>query len=249
MQRLITSLHSFYITLLIPADGDCLPIYLPMSFNAAIFDMDGTIVDNDQYHFKTWKELFERYGRIELTTELYNDKLSGVPGMVIMREFFGDDHTEEQMREMFDEKTQNYRILYEPYITAINGLERLLTELKDSGIKTAVASSATSSNINFILDKLPFKELFDVIIDGPRVSRAKPDPQIFLKAAADLGVDPHDCVVFEDSLSGVKAGNAAGMKVVGITTTHPPERLRPTSLTISDYTSLTERRLAALFEE
>ncbi|QJD97244.1 HAD family phosphatase [Mucilaginibacter robiniae] len=216
---------------------------------AAIFDMDGTLVDNNPYHFKTWKALFEKYNRVEVTTKLYNEKLSGVPGMVIMREFFGDDYDEDQMKEMFDEKTRNYKELYAPYVQPINGLERLLAELKNGGVKLAVASSATEANINFVLDKLPIKPYFDTIVDGPRISKPKPNPQIFLKAAEDLGVKPEHCIVFEDSLSGVKAGNAAGMKVVGITTTHSADELHPVNLTITDYTGLTLNKLAALFDE
>ncbi|MVN90330.1 HAD family hydrolase [Mucilaginibacter aquatilis] len=215
---------------------------------AAIFDMDGTLVDNNPYHFKTWKNLFEQYNRVEVTPELYNEKLSGVPGMVIMREFFADDYTEEHMKEMFDAKTLQYKQDYAPYVAPVNGLERFLTELKHAGVKLAVASSATASNIDFILSKLPFKHLFDVIIDGPRVSKAKPNPQIFLKAAEDLGVRPENCVVFEDSLSGVKAGNAAGMKVIGITTSHTGEELQPVHRVITDYSEITERDIAALFE-
>ncbi|WP_158825150.1 HAD family hydrolase [Mucilaginibacter lacusdianchii] len=216
---------------------------------AAIFDMDGTLVDNNPYHFKTWKQLFEKYNRVEVTTELYNEKLSGVPGMVIMREFFGDDYSEDEMKEMFDEKTRIYKEEYGPHVTAINGLERLLIELKNAGVKTAVASSATASNIDFVLDKLPIKPYFDTIVDGPRISKPKPNPQIFLKAAEDLGIKPESCVVFEDSLSGVKAANAAGMKVAAITTTHQAEELHPVDLIIADYTGLTVQKLAALFEE
>lgn len=216
---------------------------------AAIFDMDGTLVDNNPYHLKAWKALFKKYNRVEVTTELYNEKLSGVPGMVTMREFFGNDYDEEQMKEMFEEKTRNYKELYAPYMQAINGLERLLAELKDGGIKLAIASSASVGNIDFILDKLPIRSYFDTIVDGPRISKPKPNPQIFLKAAEDLGIKPEHCVVFEDSLSGVKAANAAGMKVVGITTTHSADELHPVNFTITDYTGLTLNKLAELFEE
>jgi beta-phosphoglucomutase-like phosphatase (HAD superfamily) len=91
--------------------------------------------------------------------------------------------------------------------------------------------------------------MFDTIVDGPRVSKPKPNPQIFLKAADDLGVNPEHCVVFEDSLSGVKAANAAGMKVIGITTSHTADELHPVEMAIDDYTGLTEHQLAALFEK
>jgi beta-phosphoglucomutase len=213
---------------------------------AAIFDMDGTLVDNNQYHFKAWKDLFEKYNKPEVTSELFNEKLSGVPGMPIMREFFSE-LTEDKMHELFEEKSRNYREAFAPFAKPINGLERLVSELKDSGVKLAVATSAAVVNINYMMSLLLIRPYFDVIIDGPRVSKPKPHPQIFLKAALDLGVNPENCVVFEDSLSGVKAANAAGMKVVGITTTHTAQELHPVDLVIADYTELTAQKLAALF--
>lgn len=218
-----------------------------MTKYAAIFDMDGTLVDNNPYHFKAWKELFDQYNRVEVTPDLFNEKISGVPGMVIMRNFFGADYDEQQLKAMFEEKTVRYREIYQPNIAPINGLERLLQELKNAGVKLAVASSATTSNIDFILNNLSIKSMFDTIVDGPRINKAKPNPQIFLKAADDLGITPDNCVVFEDSLSGVKAANAAGMKVVGITTSHTPAELHPVDMVINDYTGVTEHQLAALF--
>ena len=220
-----------------------------MTKYAAIFDMDGTLVDNNPYHFKAWKELFEHYNRVEVTLDLFNEKISGVPGMATMRNFFGDDYDEEQMKAMFQEKTVRYRNIYQPNMAPINGLERLLQELKNAGVKLAVASSATTSNIDFVLNNLSMKSMFDTIVDGPRVSKPKPNPQIFLKAADDLGVKPEHCVVFEDSLSGVKAANAAGMKVIGITTSHTADQLHPVDMVINDYAEVTERQLAALFEK
>lgn len=215
---------------------------------AAIFDMDGTLVDNNPYHFKAWKDLFKKYNRPEVTEELYNQKLSGVAGMPIMREFFSE-YSEAEMQELFEEKSRNYREAFAPFAVPINGLERFLTELKDAGVKLAIATSAAVNNIDFVMSHLQIRHFFDVIIDGPHVSKPKPHPQIFLKAAEDLGIAPENCVVFEDSLSGVKAANAAGMKVVGITTTHTATELHPVDMTIADYTGLTESKLAALFDK
>lgn len=215
---------------------------------AAIFDMDGTLVDNNAYHFKAWKDVFEKYNpTIEVTPQFFNEKLSGVPGMPIMREYFSD-MDEDKMQAVFNEKSSNYREAYAPFAKPINGLERFLTELKNAGVKLAVASSAAVVNIDFVMSHIGLRPYFDVIIDGPRVSKPKPHPQIFLKAAHDLGIKPEACVVFEDSLSGVAAANAAGMKVVGITTTHTAAQLQPVNLVIADYTELTEAKLAALFE-
>lgn len=174
-------------------------------------------------------------------------KISGVPIIETMRQLFGKEYDEAGLKQLRDEKENYYRKIYAPFLTPINGLEIFLTELKYAGIKMAIASSATVGDIDFILNKLPIRQDFDVIIDGSRVSKGKPNPQIFLKAAADLHARPEDCVVFEDSLAGIAAANAAGMKVVGITTGHKAAELQPSNLVIDDYSQLTVQKLAALF--
>ncbi len=214
----------------------------------AIFDMDGTLVDNTPYHFKSWQHLFKKYNMGELSVDTYKKQISGVPIIETLRQLFGDKYDEDGLKKLLDEKEAYYREIYAPFLRPINGLENFLTELKDAGIKMAMASSATMGDIDFILDRIPIRQDFDAIIDGSRVSKGKPDPQIFLKAAADLHANPADCVVFEDSLAGIKAANAAGMKVVGITTAHPAADLQPSNLVIDDYTTLTVQKLAALFE-
>lgn len=184
----------------------------------------------------------------ELSVDTYKKEISGVPIIETLRQLFGDKYDEDGLKKLLDEKEACYRELYAPFLRPINGLENFLTELKDAGIKMAMASSATMGDIDFILDRIPIRQDFDAIIDGSRVSKGKPNPQIFLKAAADLNARPADCVVFEDSLAGIKAANAAGMKVVGITTGHPAADLQPSNLVIDDYTTLTVQKLAALFE-
>jgi len=213
---------------------------------AAIFDMDGTMVDNTPYHFKTWQTLYKKYGIGDLSEETYKTEISGVPIMDTVRSLF-PDADEETLKSLVREKEQLYQEIYTPFIAPINGLENLLTELKDGGVKLAMASSASWDDIDFVLSHVKVRQYFDVIIDGNRVSKGKPNPQIFLKAAADLQMRPEDCIVFEDSMAGIKAGNAAGMKVIGITTAHPADKLKPTSLTINDYTELSLQKLQALF--
>ena len=213
----------------------------------AIFDMDGTLIDNTPYHFKSWQALFKNHNMGELRQQTYKTDISGVPIIETLRRLFGNEYDEAGLQQLLNEKEEYYRKIYAPYLAPINGLENFLTELKDAGIKMAIASSATVADIDFILDKIPIRQDFEAIIDGSRVSKGKPNPQIFLKAAQDLKARPEDCVVFEDSLAGIKAANAAGMKVVGITTGHSAAQLQPSNLVIDDYTTLTVQKLAALF--
>lgn len=209
--------------------------------------MDGTMVDNTPYHYKTWQALYSKYGIGDLTNETYKAEISGVPIIDTMRGLF-PDADEATLKGLVGEKEKLYQEIYTPFIAPVNGLENLLSDLKSSGVKLAMASSATADDINFVLKHVPVRQYFDVIIDGNRVSKGKPNPQIFLKAAADLNMRPEDCIVFEDSLAGITAGNAAGMKVIGVTTAHLAERLKPTNLTIKDYTELNLQKLQALFD-
>jgi len=212
---------------------------------AAIFDMDGTMVDNTPYHYQTWQALYKKYSIGDLTNETYKAEISGVPIIDTMRSLF-PDADKETLRSRVREKEKLYQEIYTPFIAPINGLENLLADMKDGGVKLAMASSATLDDIDFVLNHVKVRQYFDVIIDGNRVSKGKPNPQIFLKAATDLHMRPEDCIVFEDSIAGIKAGNAAGMKVIGITTAHAANRLQPSSLTIKDYTELSLQKLEAL---
>lgn len=216
---------------------------------AAIFDMDGTLIDNNKYHFAAFRQLFESHGFPKLTEQLFDEKLSGVPGVAGLKSVLGEDIGDEDVKALYIEKNENYKKAYAPFIKPVNGLERFLQELKDSGVKMALASSATPANVEFILSHLNIRQYFDSILDSSRLSKGKPDPEIFLKAAQDLNVPAEDCVVFEDSISGVKAANNAKMKVVAITTTHHSGELKPVDLVIDDYADLTTAKLTALFND
>ncbi|HEY0246441.1 MAG TPA: HAD family phosphatase [Mucilaginibacter sp.] len=215
---------------------------------AAIFDMDGTLVNNTPYHFKSWQAIFKKYNKGILTLDTYHHDISGIPIMDTMKRLFGNDHDEAGLKALLKEKEGLYKSLYAPFAAPVNGLENFLTNLKNAGIKMAIASSATVDDINFILSHVPIRDDFNVIIDGSRVTKSKPNPQIFLKAAEELNARPEDCVVFEDSIAGIKAANGAGMKVVGITTGNTADKLQPSNLVITDYTDLSLQKLTALFE-
>jgi len=208
--------------------------------------MDGTLVDNTPYHFKSWQAFYKNHGLGELAESTYKTSISGVPIIETLRGLF-PDADEATLKGYLNEKETYYREIYAPFLRPINGLENFLSEMKGAGIKMAMASSATMEDINFILNKIPIRDDFEAIIDGSRVTKGKPNPQIFLKAAEELNADPANCIVFEDSLAGIKAANAAGMKVVAITTGHKAAQLQPSNLVIDDYATLTVQQLAALF--
>ena len=222
----------------------------PTSF-AALFDMDGTLIDNTPYHFKSWQALYKKYGKGGLSKETYYQEISGVPVMETVRRVFGEGRSEAELKDLLNEKEEYYRKIYARYLAPINGLENFLTELKSADVKMAVGTSATVADIDFVLDKIPIRDDFDVIINATMVTKPKPDPQVYLKAAHALNMPPEKCVVFEDSLAGIQSGINAGMKVVGITTSHTRAELEAAhvDLVIDDYAELTVAKLAALFEK
>jgi beta-phosphoglucomutase family hydrolase len=214
---------------------------------AAIFDMDGTLIDNTPYHFKSWQMLFKKYNKGEVSRETYYTQISGVPVIDTIKRVFGDGRDEAALKALLNEKEEFYRQAYAPFLAPINGLENFLTKLKNAGVKMAMATSATVEDIDFILNKIPIRGDFDVIVNSSMVSKPKPNPQIFLKAAETLNRNTAQCVVFEDSFAGIKAARAAGMKVIAITTGHTADELQPVDLVINDYSELTVQKIAALF--
>jgi beta-phosphoglucomutase len=188
-----------------------------MKIKACIFDLDGVIVDTARYHYIAWKSIADELG-FEFTHE-HNERLKGVSRMrslEILLEVGGisfDQATKDQLAERKNK-------LYLEYIHRMDaseilpGSRSLLEELHRQEIFTALGSA--SKNAELILERLQIRDLFDVVIDGTKVSKAKPDPEVFLLGASELGVLPEECVVFEDAVAGIEAAKAGGMKCVGI---------------------------------
>ncbi len=184
---------------------------------ACIFDLDGVIVDTAKYHYIAWKEIANELG-FEFS-ETHNEKLKGVSRMKsldIMLAVGGINLNREQKEALAAKKNEIYLkyILNMGSEEILPGAMELLLELRKKGISTALGSA--SKNAVTILEKLKLTDLFDAIIDGNKTTKAKPDPEVFLKAASELKVNPNDCIVFEDAPAGVEAALAAGMKCIGI---------------------------------
>ena len=195
-----------------------------MSDIGLIFDMDGVIVDNHEYHFLAWKKLCAKYG-IEISDEYYKDKMNGRTINELVRTVFKDvDHLDK--KELGEEKEATYRELYKDKITPNKGLLTFLEECKKAGIPMAVGTSAPLENVIFTIDRLGIREYFTDILDERAVTNGKPDPEIYIKCAAAIKRDPKKCIVFEDAISGIKAGKSAGSKVVALATSHDRDELK-----------------------
>jgi HAD superfamily hydrolase (TIGR01509 family) len=204
--------------------------------------MDGVIVDNHTYHVRSWAEFCTTKG-IPFDESTFREKFFGKNTRDTFNGLLDYPLTEEQINTMGEEKEKIYRDLYRDDIAPVNGLIPFLIRLKEAGIKTAVATSAPTSNLDFTLDNLKIRYLFDVVVDASGVTNGKPDPEIYLKAARLLAVSPAECVVFEDSISGIKSGQNADMRVVALATTHAPDKLPETHLTIKDFTEISIERI------
>lgn len=145
--------------------------------------------------------------------------------------------SQEQMDAYAYEKESNYKKLYEAEMKPLKGLIDFLEFLNANKYKVALGTSAPTTNVDFVLDKLFLRKYFHAIVDGPQVNKGKPDPQVYLMCAAKLDLDPKKCVVFEDSLAGLESGKNAGCKIVGVATSHQAYELKPvTEQIIFDFT-------------
>jgi beta-phosphoglucomutase family hydrolase len=192
--------------------------------SGVIFDMDGVLVDNRDIHIEAFLIYFKRVG-LKATYE----QLLGIFGKVntqIFEDLFGvDTFTPEQIERMGAEKERIYRELFAEKVAPMPGLVPFLNALKESGVKIAVGSSGPRENVDFVLEACGITGYFDAIVDGSMVTRGKPDPEVFRKAAALLGKTPGECLVFEDALVGIEAGKRAGMTVIALETTFTKAQL------------------------
>ena len=189
-----------------------------MQYKAIIFDLDGVLVFTDKYHYLAWKKLADKLG-IEFT-EKDNDRLRGVSREesleIILEKYKGEPITPEKKKEYLEEKNNTYReSLGEMNRDDVSEpVRQTLKKLKDAGYRLAIGSS--SKNTAYILERCELTDCFEAVADGTMITRSKPDPEVFLKAAELLSENPADCLVVEDADAGVTAAHAAGMDVAAI---------------------------------
>jgi beta-phosphoglucomutase len=191
-----------------------------MQYKAIIFDLDGVLVFTDKYHYLAWKKLADKLG-IEFT-EKDNDRLRGVSREeslnIILEKYHGEPISPEKKKEYLEEKNNIYR----ESLSEMTGkdvsseVRQTLEKLKEAGYRLAIGSS--SKNTAYILERCELTDAFEVVSDGTMITRSKPDPEVFLKAAELLSENPSDCLVVEDADAGVTAAHAAGMDVAAIGT-------------------------------
>lgn len=209
---------------------------LLQSFNcqAVIFDLDGTLVDNNAFHLKTWKQYLSKMGR-DISDEEYNANINGRTNKDVIQYIYQTDLNEEEILNYSLEKEALYREIYSSHIMPVKGLIPFLETLHSKNIPMAIATSGIQPNIDFMFENIPIKKYFKTVVNSSHIKKGKPDPEIYIKTASILGVPPANCLVFEDAVVGINSALDAGMKVIAIATTHPKEELSGADLIIENY--------------
>ena len=220
-------------------------------FRGALFDWDGTVVDSGSAHEESWMRL-AREEHLYLTPEMFRRSF-GCTNKVIIPNAYKWTQDPKEIERLSLRK----EVLYREFVAAhgnaadyaLPGALELLYALKKTGIPCAVGSSAPRANIDQLAGRLGIADCFKALVTAEDVSHGKPDPEVFLKGAAAIGVDPQDCIVFEDAVHGIEAGRAGGMKTVAILTTHAREDFEgKADLIVNRLTEVTPESLRALWK-
>ena len=185
----------------------------------ALFDLDGVIIDTEPQYDAFWKKTSEDYA---LGIEHFERKVKGVTLPEIISTFFSHLPANEQKKIEQDNRDFDSQL----DIIPIPGALEFISGLKQNGVKLGLVTSSDDVKLQFVFSRLPIRPYFETIVSANRIKRGKPHPMCYLLAAEDLKTSPENCFVFEDSIHGIRSGNAAGMKVIGLSTTNSEENIR-----------------------
>lgn len=213
------------------------------SIKGVIFDLDGVLTDTAEYHYRGWKRLADEEGLPFSRAD--NEQLRGIPrreSLLFMLK--GRELSEETLQAWMERKNRYYLEFIQDVSPGdlLPGARALLEDLRRVGIKVALGSA--SKNAREVLTRLGIVELFDAISDGYSVERQKPEPDLFLHAAASLGLNPAECVVVEDAAAGIAAARRGGFRTLGL---GPLERVNEAAVVLPDLNNLTAEKLISLF--
>jgi HAD superfamily hydrolase (TIGR01509 family) len=193
-----------------------------MSPKAVLWDLDGTLVDSEEFHWRSWRDTVRAEG-IELTYEQFLASF-GQRNDRILPAWLGADVDAGRVRRIGDEKEGEFRRLADVHgLTPLPGAREWLSALRAAGWKQAIASSAPRANVEMMLRVAALEDFFDAIVSADDVTIGKPDPQVFLRAAEKVHVPPSRCIVVEDAAAGIEAARRAGMRCIGMKKNAPLE--------------------------
>jgi len=192
---------------------------------AFLFDLDGVIIDSEPQYDIFWRKTSEKY---QLGIDNFENIIKGTTlPHILLNHFSHFSETEQQQLVLAN---QAYEL--EMDIIPVPGALTFLKEVKEAGIAMGLVTSSDDRKIEYVFSRLPIRQYFDTIVSSDRITEGKPDPMCYLLAAKDLGIPPENCYVFEDSFNGIKSGNSAGMKVIGLSTTNPVESIEKDCVTV-----------------
>jgi HAD superfamily hydrolase (TIGR01509 family) len=197
---------------------------MPPRPRAAVFDLDGTLVDNMAFHGRAWVETARQLG-VSATREQFEHTWAGRKADEIFELLLGSAPAPAVSAALAARKEEDYRRLYGPHLAPVPGLLAFLGRLHAAGVRLALATAAPAENRDLVLGGLGIASAFEVIQGPEGISRGKPSPDIFLAAADRLGLDGGECVAFEDAVNGVLSARGAGMAVAGVLTSATAEQL------------------------
>ncbi|MDR0866315.1 MAG: HAD family phosphatase [Candidatus Symbiothrix sp.] len=192
---------------------------------AALFDLDGVIIDTEPQYDVFWKQTGEKY---QLGIENFEKLIKGTILPNIVATYFS--HFPESVQKEIEAGISAFELQMD--MIPVPGALEFLAELKKAGIKTGLVTSSNDEKLAAVFRALPIRDYFDTLVTADRVTQGKPDPMCYLLAAKDLNVPPENCFVFEDSFNGIQSGKAAGMKVIGLSTTNPAESIEADCLKV-----------------
>lgn len=203
---------------------------------AAIFDMDGTLVDSTKSDYLAWEKLFAHYHQT-LTFPEYLPML-GIKSAEIVKKYLPVKDEEELQFALAQKLVFFHEIISENGIRPVAYADVFLKQIKQLNVPVALATSSRRAKMEMVMEKLNLLNYFDTVVTGGDVKNGKPAPDIFIKAADKLSVSPHNCIVFEDAVNGVKAAKNADMKCVAISSTQSPEALQEADLIIDSFKNI-----------
>lgn len=202
---------------------------------AVIWDLDGVLIDSAEEHRKSWHRLAQTEG-LPLTDEQFYATF-GMRNSAIIPRLWGS-MSPERVQELADRKEEYFREFVRNAATPLPGAIELLSALRDAGYRQALASSTPIKNIELVNEVLGLDRYLSVLVSGESVTRGKPAPDVFLKAAAELGVEPARCLVIEDAVAGVEAAHAGGMRCIAVAGDRDLPGLREADLMVKDLTEV-----------
>ena len=213
-----------------------------------IFDMDGVLADTGSIHFQSWTNMAREDANAEFTREFFEETF-GQQSIPITRKLVGPKVEQALVEKWADLKEKYYREMVKDKLESLPGAIELIRDLKKKNAKLAIGSSGPAENVELLLTTLRIKKYFDIVITAEDVENGKPAPDVFLIAASRLNLEPENCIVIEDAPVGIEAAKRAGMKSIGLTTTHKKEELHQADIIVKDLTFIHRDDLLKLLEE